>query len=189
MSLQRLSALAVLLGSMIFLIAAFSPISRVYGIPSAPNRLDLITRSPRAWVVSQVLFGLGALVTALGVALAAVATRGRPSATSFSVAAGLLVIGAVTWSWYVYLRARDPQAFVESALPGWPFVVYTLLTMAAFLLIGFLLLHTGFPAWAAWSLIGGSLLFFILYVIFKDMPPFVHYVLGLILGVVLLRAG
>jgi 4-hydroxybenzoate polyprenyltransferase len=61
--------------------------------------------------------------------------------------------------------------------------------MAAFLLIGFLLLHTGFPAWAAWSLIGGSLLFFILYVIFKDMPPFVHYVLGLILGVVLLRAG
>jgi len=33
------------------------------------------------------------------------------------------------------------------------------------------------------------LLFFVLYIIFKDIPPFVYYVLGLILGIVLLRAG
>ena len=62
MSPQKLSAIIVIAGSILFLIAAFSPISRVYATPTASDRLELINLSPRAWIVSQVLFALGAIV-------------------------------------------------------------------------------------------------------------------------------
>ena len=78
---------------------------------------------------------------------------------------------------------------MNGTLPGWMFVLYSLLSMAGFLLVGTVLLRMGFSAWGGWLLIGGSLLFFLLYVVFRDMPPFVYYVLGLVLGVVLLRGG
>ena len=186
---MKTSAVVIIAGSVVFLIAAFSPISRVFGLPSPDARLQLINSSLRAWSVSQVLFSVGAVVTAFGVILAASALRTRPGSPLLYVAGALLLVGSAAWSWSVYLRAINPGAFIHGTLPGWHFVVYTLLTMASFVLIGAALLRMGFPAWAGWLLLAASLLFFILYLIFKDMPPFVYYLLGAVLGVVLFRAG
>lgn len=189
MSLMKISGIIILIGSILFLVAAFSPITRVFGLRSAEEKLALITNARRAWGVSQVLFSLGAIVTALGVAFAAYALKDQPQAPLLFTATAFLAIGAGAWARHVYLRAIDPQAFVSGALPGWHFALYTLLTTGAFLLIGIALLRMGFSPWGGWILVGGALLFFILYVIFKDMPPFVHYLLGLVLGFVLLRGG
>jgi len=185
----KISGIVIFAGSIVFLIAAFSPISRVYSLPTAEKKLGVITTSPKAWVISQALFSLGAILVSAGVALAAYALKDHPSAPLLFTAAALLAAGAAAWTWYVTLRAADSTAFVRDSLPGWQFTVYTLFTMGAFLLIGIALLRMGFPTWAGWLLVGSSILLFILYVIFKDMPPFVYYLLGLALAFVLFRGG
>ena len=189
MSEEVISGIVICLGSLLFLIAAFSPSSRVFGASTAEKKLAVINASMRGWKISQALFGSGAIITALGVGLLAFSLRWLP-ANLIYVIAGLLLVGAVSWSRHVYLRAMDPQAFVAGALPAWHFILYTLLTLAGFFLLGFESLRLfGFHAWQGWLLMGASLLFFVAYLIFKDMPPFVHYLLGLVLGVSLILSG
>lgn len=189
MTTLKVAAVMIIVGSILFLIAAFSPISRVFGTTSPEAKWQLVLASRNAWVLSQVLFAAGSIVTAVGVLLAGTALQGRPVAAVIYAGGALLLVGAIAWTWHVYLRAHDPRAFVDGSLPSWHFVLYTLLTIAAFALIGYSLLQMGFPAWSAWLLIGASLLLVILYLVFKDMPPFVYYLLGLVLGIVLYRGG
>jgi hypothetical protein len=187
MSILKISAMVIFVGSIAFLIAAFSPISRVYGLSRAEDKLAMIKGDPGAWKISQTLFSFGAIITAVGIALAAYVLRDRSSASLLYVGATFLVIGAAVWTWHVYLRTADPASFVNGLLPGWHFALYSLLTMAAFLLIGIALPRMGFSAWGGWLLLGGALLFSILYIIFRDMPPFVHYLLGLVFAFALFR--
>ncbi len=185
----KISSIVIFIGSLLFLIAAFLPISRVYAFNNSEDKLALIKDAEGAWNISQTLFSLGAIVTVLGVALAAFILNGRSSAPMLYLAATLLFVGAAAWTWQTYLRAKDPIAFAEGSLTGWHFALYTLLTLAAILLIGISILQLGFSTWAGWLLIGGALFLFVLYIIFKDMPPFVHYLLFLALAFVVFRAG
>jgi hypothetical protein len=99
----------------------------------------------------------------------------------------LMLLGAIAWSAHVTLRAIDPQVFVTGTLPAWHFRLYTMLTLAAYFVLGFALLRLlGGRPWQAYFLMGVSMLFFIMYLQFKDLPPFVHYLLGLVLGISLL---
>ena len=189
MSPLKVSALVILAGSVVFLIAAFSPISRVFGLPTAAARMELIAGSPRAWSFSQVLFSIGSIVMAIGVGLAAIALRGRSSASLVYLGSALLILGSAAWTWHVYLRASDPRGFVQGSLPAWHFILYSLLTLAGLATIGIALVRMGLPAWSGWLMVGGSLVLLALYAVFKDMPPLVYYLLGLVLGVVLFRAG
>ena len=60
------SWIVIIVGSALFLCAAFAPISfRVFPEKSATRKLKVIRASPIAWSVTQILFGLGALVTAV----------------------------------------------------------------------------------------------------------------------------
>lgn len=187
MSILKISGVVILIGSIIFLMAAFPPISKVYGISNTQDKLAMITGNLRAWRTSQLFFSLGVVVSTLGVALAAYSLKDQSSASFLFTAAAFLSTGAVAWVWHAYLRAIDPTAFVNGSVPNWHFTFYTLLTMAAFLLIGIALPRMGFSIWIGWILGGGTLLFFVLYLIFKDIPPFAHYLLGLVLAFGLLR--
>lgn len=188
-SLPRISALTIGLGSVLFLAAAFSPISRVFGEPSSARRLAVILAAPRQWWVAQGLFALGALVTALGIATFALGHADAPFAGMLWKSAALLLVGAVCWSWHVYLRAADPAAFAGGELPSWGFAVYTLLTQVGLFLFGLALLRAGLPPWLGWLAAGGMVLLFLVTVIARDMPPFVYYLITLTAGVVLYRAG
>ena len=69
-SLQKISAIVIILEPMLFLIAAFSPISnRVFPEPSTARKLEVITAAPTAWLVAQIFFALGVMVTVIGIAL------------------------------------------------------------------------------------------------------------------------
>jgi hypothetical protein len=178
-----LSGWVICLGSLIFLSAAFAPMSRVFGARDPQKKLAIITASPGFWRLFQALFGAGALITALGAGLFAYSFSWQPSVWRYLPAA-LLLAGAIPWCAHVYLRAVDPQAFIAGTLPAWHFKVYTLATLAAFFLLGIDLLRLlGGRYWQGYFLIGASMLIYILYNQFKDMPPFVYYVLGLVLGV------
>jgi hypothetical protein len=70
------------------------------------------------------------------------------------------------------------------------FLLYSLLTQVGLVLVGIILLRSGIANWVGWMFIIGSAAFFLLMVIFRDMPPFVYYVLTMIAAVTLfLRAS
>jgi hypothetical protein len=189
-SLQKTSALVVMLGSVLFLIAAFLPISfRVFPEPSAARKLDALTSSPTAWFAAQIFFGLGALVTVLGVGLAAYGFRAQPFGGLAQASVAVLTLGTLLWVWHLGERTVDPAAFANGALSVWPLLLYFGLTEAGLALFGVALLGSGLPAWLGWVVIGSMALFFAIVVIFRDIPPFVFYAITLLVGIVLYGRG
>lgn len=66
--LVQTSATTMIVGSVLFLIAAFLPISfHVFPEPSPTKKLESISSDPGQWLASQVLFSLGAVVTVIGI--------------------------------------------------------------------------------------------------------------------------
>jgi hypothetical protein len=183
--MQRIAGSMLMIGSILFFIAAFSPIAQVFSEPNEAKKMEILINGARDWTVDQIFFALGSLVTATGLALIAYQLRTAPLFWLVFLGLTAVVIGAFLWSWNVYLRAMNPQAFVRGTLPAWPFMVYTLLTQAGLAAFGIALLRSDLPGWAGWVLTGGSLLFFVLYLIFKDMPPFAYYILTLPTGMLM----
>jgi hypothetical protein len=100
-----------------------------------------------------------------------------------------LVVGALAWCRSLYLRATRPPAFVHGELPGWPFATYVLLTVAGLALLGAGLLTAGGTAWLGWLTIVAAAAFLAGYLRFHDLPPFVFYLLLLLVGGVAAAGG
>ena len=187
MSTERVAAVILLVGSVLFIIAALMPVSQVYVAPSPAAKLEIITTNRTAWTASQLLFGLGASIAAIGLGFVAYHLRGTPGAVWAYIGLAVVILGAVLWDGHVYLRAVDPERFVEGRLIDWQFPAYALLTQVGLLAFGVAYLRAGYPAWLGGITVGGAVIFFILYLVFKDIPPFVYYVLTFIAGIRLMR--
>ena len=69
MNIERVSGMVLLLGSLIFLIAAFLPISWVFGERDPQKKIEMINAAPGAWRFAQILFGTGATIASLALIL------------------------------------------------------------------------------------------------------------------------
>jgi hypothetical protein len=183
--MMRIISILIILGSLLFLSASFSPISAVHMEPTAAGKLALINASPGAWLLSQILYSLGAVLVAS--AIAGVVYRHRQSyspALTFLIYLSLLV-GALFFLVYAVFRTTNPQAWVQITPPHPQFLGYTFLTQLGLLLFGAALLKAGYPSWLGWLLVSSMIVLFVLTVVFRDMPPFAYYLLALIVGVAL----
>ncbi len=187
MSTERVAAIILLVGSALFLIAAFLPVSQVFAEPSPAAKLEIITSNPTAWTTAQVLFGLGASIAAIGLGFVSYHLRDTPGAVWAYIGLVAVILGAVFWDGHVYLRAIDPEGFVEGRLIGWLFPAYALLTQAGLIAFGVAYLRAGYPAWLGGVTLGGAVIFFIVFFVFKDIPPLVYYILTFMAGVRLMR--
>jgi hypothetical protein len=188
LTFQKTSALIIVIGSLFFMIAAFSPVSRVFAISDSGEKLELILNERLAWNISQFFFAAGAAVTVTGLGMTGITFNHQLNPGLIYTCLVLLAAGTILWAWHVYLRATDPQLFTTGEIPVWLFAGYTLLTQAGLVIFGLMLLKTGLPAWVGQMMIGSMIFFFILTVIFRDMPPFVYYIITLITGVMIWRA-
>ncbi|MDQ3910314.1 MAG: hypothetical protein M3305_00695 [Actinomycetota bacterium] len=186
MSTERFGATILLVGSVLFLIAASMPVSQVFAESSLAAKLEIITSNRTAWIASQLLFGLGASIATIGLGLVAYHLRGAPGGVWAHIGLAAVILGAVFWDGHVYLRAIDPERFVEGRLIGWLFPAYALLTQLGLLAFGVAYLRAGYPPWLGVATVGGTVTFFIAFLVFKDIPPFVYYVLTLMAGIGLL---
>jgi hypothetical protein len=184
---MKIPALLMIIGSILFLTASFSPISRVHMEPTAAGKLAIITQEPNAWLIAQLLYSFGAIITAAGVGVAAFRLRREAPAPISSAVILSVAAGAVFFAAYVYFRTTNPQAWAQIQPPHTSFLTYTFLTQMGYLLFGILLLKSGFPHWLGWLISGSMLILIILTVVFRDMPPFAYYLLGVPIGIVLLR--
>ena len=186
MSTERVAAIILLVGSVLWMIGAGMPVWRVFVTPTPAAKLEIIASNRTAWITSQVLFGLGASIAATGLGFVAYHLRAMPGAVWAYIGLVAVILGAVFWDGHVYLRAIDPEGFVEGRLIGWLFPAYTLLTQLGLLAFGVAYLRAGYPAWLGGVTVGGAIIFFIVYLVFKDIPPFVYYILTFIAGIVLM---
>ena len=184
-ALQKTTALVLGLGSLLFLVAAFLPYSRIFAEPDTEKKLAIIMEMKKMWTIGQVLFGLGAVVTVIGLGLLSYRFRDLSVARWSHLGVLLMLIGSLLWCWHLWERTIDPESFVKGLQTPYLFVIYSILSQIGLALVGFLLLRSGIANWVGWMFIIGSGLFFLLMVIFKDMPPFVYYVLTMIAAVVM----
>lgn len=183
----RLGALLLLAGTVLFLVAAFSPVSRVFGLDSDDAKLDVIGSSVGAWRLTQVFFAVGAVLAAIAVGWIMMGADAEWPAWLRVLPGVLMLVGAILWSVHTFLRAADFDAFVNGALPGWHFATYTVLTIVGLALVGIAFLITG-PRWLGLVLTIGPGLLLVTYLTAKDLPPFAHYLLTLVLAIHVLRS-
>jgi hypothetical protein len=191
---QTIAGVTLIVGSVLFLIAAFMPISIVYAESDPQEQVARVQDGRIAWVTSQVLFGLGSAIAAVGILLFARHVHLTDEQRALVIQAGYLagalaVIGVGFWLADLYRRvALSPETlFLDGGLQVWMFLVYTVLTQAALLLVGFVLLRAGYPGWMGWGLLGAVGLSIIVLAVFRDLPPLFHYLWMLVLGIMLVR--
>ena len=187
--LRQVSATLTVAGSVLFLVAAFLPISRVFALPSPVMKLESINASPGQWLAAQLLFALGTVVTVLGIGLFAYYVRRESFAGLIWLCVALLAAGAVPWLWQVYARAVDPDSFAAGSFPMWAHLFYFLLTEVGLAVLGVALLSTPVPTWVGRVVIGGMVLLVILTLTFGDMVPLAFYIVTLLAGVMFFRIG
>lgn len=184
--LQRASAIIIAVGAVLFLIAAFLPVSaRVFPERSPERRLEHIAAARTMWSVGQVLFGLGALLTPTGTALLAAAARGGATAQLLTASTILLLAAAGLWAWHVYQRGVAPASFTSGSLPTWPVLTYFVVTEVALAVYGIAWLRIDLPAWVGWLTIASMGALLALTVAFRDMIPAAYYLVTLVTAVML----
>ncbi len=185
MTTERTGGALLILGSVVFLVGAAVGVPGVFTERDPQVRLRMLASRLRAWQIAQPLYGAGPVITAAGVGfLAASSHAGGRVALAISAAA--LAVGALPWAWTLYLRGTRVREFAFGTLPGWPFAAYVLLTTAGTALLGLGLLVGDFPTWLGWVTLGAGVVFLAAYLRFEDIPPFVFYLLFVLVGLVVL---
>jgi hypothetical protein len=182
---EHTPGLLLIVGSVIFGAGAAVGVPRVFTEPDPQARLRLLTDHLGMWRTAQPLYGLGPIIAAAGVGYLATAAPTRATRATFAAACLALAVGALAWAWSVYLRGTRVAEFAFGTLPGWPFATYVLLTIGGLALLGAGLLAGRFPAWLGWLTLGADLSFLVGYLCFRDIPPFVFYLLLLLVGAVM----
>jgi hypothetical protein len=179
-SKQEVMALLLGLGSVLFLVAAFLPVSRVFAEPSPESKIEIIQSMRQMWTLGQLLFGLGALIVAASFSMLTYQMKNVPGSQWAMLAVILLIVGAIFWCWHLAERMTNPHIFAFNRHTPYLFVAYSIFTQLGLILIGTFFLRAGIFHWVALMFIISSSIFFLLMVIFKDLPPFAYYLITLI---------
>jgi len=203
---RRFTGIALILGCVLFQVAAFLPVKDskgtfIYQLP--PQQwLGVVFTHPTLWWWASVLFLSGTLVTLLGFAQLTTLLRGAGDQAFSHLGLLTLVFGAVLWVIVLAFRLSiDFWAAQETARTGvlpafylpltqWTdalFALYTILTFLAAVAYGGALVSTRLlPPWVGWTTIVYSLVALGLVVAFGNAPPLLHYLLPIVMGILLL---
>ena len=189
--MQRVAGSMLIIGSILFASAAFTPISgQIFGAAATPTEIiSFIEADPTGWLVTNILFGAGSLIAAIGVALFTVHLHnGRYSQNVKMigyVSAGTALVAALMWLIISYLRVVQPEQIMSInggayLWLGWVYVIGNIVTL---LMMGAIMFMSDYSKW-----LGGVLLVFGVVTIISELRsvPLVYYIPFLIAGIVLL---
>jgi hypothetical protein len=191
--MQKLAGILFSVGALVAILGEFRPIIfNVLGAHDNPQlQAQYVENDPTGWAVAHLLMGAGSLIAAIGVALFARQVQGLSNnrnvrITSY-VGAALAVVGTIFWAIVAYNRVTSaPQEVIANmGAANWMEWAYFLLTEIALVLVGFVLLQSGYPKWLGWLLLvlGGLML---IASFSGGGVPLYHSILYLILGIALL---
>lgn len=184
MDITELGRLLPIAGSAVFLFGAALGVPRVFMTRDREERVGLLTANATRWRVAQVPYGVGPLLAAAGIVSGATTFEGSARA-AWMLAGVTMLVGATCWAYSCWLRAVDSVKFARGEQPGWPFRTYVVLTLAGLASLGAALLAIDAAAWLGWLVLLADLGYVILYVATNDIPPYLFYVLLLVVGAAL----
>jgi hypothetical protein len=205
---RRLTGATIILGVALFLIGAFMPLTDTKGnfIYSLQARqwLGVISNHQLLWQWANFLFISGAVVTILGLVMLSGLLREAGDRAFSQLGLTTFAFGVVLWLIIVAFRQSidswSAQEMVRtSALPDfyvpltlWTHalgVIYTVLAFTALAALGGAVLSTCIlPRWMGWLTLVYSLVGLGVFVYTHDIPPLLHYLPLLIIGILLLRS-
>ena len=166
--MQKIAGILLSIGALVSIAGETRPvIFKIFGaIDNPPLQAAYIEDDPTGWGVAHLLMGIGSLIAASGVVLLARQVQSISNKSNLRIAsnvgAAMAVVGALFWAIVGYNRvARAPQEVVANmGAANWMEWAYFLPTEIALILVGFVLLQTGYPKWLAWPVLvlGGLML-------------------------------
>lgn len=126
----RRPAAGVLISAGVWL-AGISPVPGVYTERDPAQRLEMLRRGKRSWVVGQHIAAAGTAAVPAAFARAALALPPGRTRVFATAAAAALAAGAPLFVSQLAIRASDLERFAERRLPGWPFLAYSWLHVLA----------------------------------------------------------
>ena len=174
----------IIVGSLIFIFAA-TPVSGIYGKKNLEDRMAMITARRGAFVISQVGFGLGSLLTAVGFLLLTLHLRDSQSPWPNYAAAVSLVMGAILWAVFIYQRTLEPETMFGDYLGSRIMWVSFVFTEIGLVLYGVVFLQSSLPQWLGYAsfAVAAAMLVGAL-TIPGWLPPQIIYLLTLVVGIV-----
>jgi hypothetical protein len=191
--MQKIAGILLNIGAFVSIAGETRPvIFNVVGAIDNPQlQAEYIQNDPTGWGVAHLLMGIGSLIAAFGVVLLARQVQSISKKSNLRIAsnvgAAMAVVGALFWALVSYNRvARAPQEVVANmGAANWMEWTYFLPTEIALILVGFVLLQTGYPKWLAWPVLVLGVLMLIGSFLGGGVPLY-HSILYLILGIALL---
>ena len=203
---RRFTGLTLIIGCLLFLTAAgFTPRDEqgnyIYGL-SQQDALIVTYRHWSTWHWGLILFCLAVVLTLLG--FVQLTTLLRDAGDRLFSRMGLIAFQLVV-SFFLINMAFDfsigfwaaqetastklvPDLYIQ--LSSWSdalFEVSSALSFFAALAYGAAIVTTRvLPRWLGWLVLVYNLAMFVLFALSGDMPPFVHYLLPIVIGIVLL---
>lgn len=191
--MQKLAGILFSIGAVVAILGETRPvISNLFGAMDNPQlQAEVIQNDPTGWGLAHFLMGAGSLIAAIGVVVFArqvqSLSNNRNVRIASYVSAAMAVVGALFWAIVGYYRvARAPQEVVANMDASWMGPAYFFLTEIALILVGFVLLQSGYPKWLAWPVLVLGALMLIASVFLGGGVPLYHSILYLILGIALL---
>ena len=118
MTPEQIAGGLLIAGSTGFGLGAAIGVPRVFTAPDAEGRLRMLELHRGLWRTAQPLYGAGAVVTSLAVGYLASGSADGRSRTALWGACVALLTGALAWGWSLYLRGTRIAAFAFRTLPG-----------------------------------------------------------------------
>lgn len=184
------AGILLVLGFISILAASFVGPPNLYQETSVDRQIALVDEHRAAWITSNALFGLAAVLTATGLVLWALNLRTSAHGPVAGAGAAAYVLGTLAYLLFLYKRTIDPaQLFRDYAFSSLTVVLAAGLVVGL-LLVGVVFLSAEYPRWLGWSfiagmvLVGGAALFFP-GPFFKSFPPQALFLFTLVAGIVL----
>lgn len=173
-------------------------VGNVHATRSAEQRLAMLERHRGLWTLGQFLAAAGTAAAPMGFLRLATQLRQahqtagpapEPAQGKNLMAAGAaaLLAGSPLFVWDLAVRAADIEKFAYRRGAAWPFLAYAGLQTCGIGLLGAALQSSPLKGRTALGAAASAPLFAGILLRYKDIPPFVFYLVETALGVKLLR--
>lgn len=188
MKTQSLAAVLLIAAAVAMFLSSFVNAPGLYQTEDIEERLEIIEANRTRWLVNQVIVVAGALLLVGGFGVLAGALRPTAGRWLPILGAAAFTAGTLSGLYFVYLQTVDPRGGYSGTYPLPENMAYWF-WLAGTVLIGVALLSSSLPRWLGYLTAGAGALYGILYLVTGAgfMAPFLISLLGLVIGIVLLR--
>ena len=188
MDTQRLSAILLIAGFAVLMVASLLGPRGIYQTSDPSERVQIVEENMTSWKITQSLTGLGLLLTAAGFFVLNTRLYTMGNAWVPTLGAAAMVVGAISAALFLYRQTTDPLSAFEGAYSGMQTLAYWL-WLAGLLLFGVSFLQAGLPAWLGYLTAGAALVYGIVFLVSGAgfLTPFFVALLSLVIAIILLR--